>query len=74
MYELIKEILVEKLGIEDELIKPEACLERDLELDSTETVVVALELKKRLGISYEFPEQDLSLQELAIAISNINNK
>lgn len=74
MFDVLKQIIVDKLGIEPELIHPESFLEKDLELDSTETVVIAMEIKKRLGISYEFPEKDLSIQELSTQLKKISGK
>ncbi|HEY9660234.1 MAG TPA: phosphopantetheine-binding protein, partial [Allocoleopsis sp.] len=46
----LKEILLE-LGITDSEITETAFLRKDLQLDSTETVQIALELKRRLGVS-----------------------
>jgi acyl carrier protein len=74
MFETIKEILIDKLGVEKELINPETYIEKDLELDSTETVVIALELKKRFGINYKFPVQDITLSELEQGIDDLKNK
>lgn len=71
IYELIKNALVSKLGIEENLIKPDAYIEEDLELDSTETVVIALELKKHLGVDYQFPIEDVTLQNIIDTVSKL---
>jgi acyl carrier protein len=46
--ETLREIIAD-LGIEPEEVTPDAHLRGDLELDSTETVEISLELKRRLG-------------------------
>jgi acyl carrier protein len=71
MFKTIKEILVSKLGIEEELIQKEAFLEKNLELDSTETVVIALELKRKFGVEYKFPIEDITLGELEEHVSDL---
>lgn len=48
----VLEILVE-LGIEADDVTPGARLRGDLELDSTETVEVTLELKRRLDVDVQ---------------------
>lgn len=68
IYQTLKQILIEKLGIEESIITPAAFIKRDLELDSTETVAVALELKKRKNVDFKFPSQDISLQQLCETI------
>lgn len=74
MFEILENILIEKLGIDSDLIKPGAYLEKDLELDSTETVVIALELKKRLGVNYNFPEEDIKISEICEQVEILKNK
>jgi acyl carrier protein len=61
------EIIVE-LGIEPERIADDAHLQDDLELDSTETVQIGLELKRRFGVDVKLESsQDLTvLQVLAM--------
>lgn len=48
--EVVTDLLV-KLGVEPELVTGTAVLGRDLELDSTDAVEVALELKRRFGVT-----------------------
>jgi acyl carrier protein len=68
MFEIIKKILIDKLGIDEGKIKPNSYLEKDFELDSTETVLIALEIKKRFGVDFDFPQKDITLSELELAI------
>ncbi len=48
-YDTLKSILVD-IGISEDSIVPNASLRKDLKLDSTETVEVALEIKRRLDV------------------------
>ncbi len=48
-YDTLKSILVD-IGISEDAIVPSASLRKDLKLDSTETVEVALEIKRRLDV------------------------
>ena len=53
------------LGIPPELIHQDALLREDLQLDSTETVEVALALKRMLGVSVKLEgRQDITLAQL----------
>lgn len=65
IYEMIKQALIHQVGIEENLINPASYLQRDLELDSTETVIIALEMKKHFKVDYIFPEEDVTLRELS---------
>ncbi len=57
----LKAILLE-LGIEESDVTETALLRKDLQLDSTETVQIALELKRRLGVSVKLEaRQDMTL-------------
>ena len=47
--DILTSILVD-LGISADTIVPSASLRQDLKLDSTETVEISLELRRRLGI------------------------
>ena len=69
--DVIKEILIEKLFIEEEAIHDEAFMQKDLELDSTESVVIALEIKKRYRVDYHFPDQDITLKDMAAAVESL---
>jgi acyl carrier protein len=48
--DVVTDLLV-KLGVEAELITGSAVLGRDLELDSTDAVEVALEFKRHFGVT-----------------------
>lgn len=75
MIELLKQALVEQLGIDASLIKPESYVKKDLELDSTETVIIALEIKKNFNVDFKFPADDISLQQIVDQVQeNINQK
>jgi len=66
--EVIKEILVD-LGIEEEKIYASAYLRKDLELDSTETVEIALELKRRFGVEVKLESrQDLTVAQMCALV------
>lgn len=64
IYEAIKKALIDQLGIDEAIISPDAQISADLELDSTETVIIALEIKKRFNYDYKFSRKDVSLQEI----------
>ena len=64
----LEEILSD-LGIPEELIRPNALLHRDLQLDSTEIVEISLALKRRLGIKLKLEtRQDKTLAEVSTEI------
>lgn len=53
------------LGIPEELIHQNALLREDLQLDSTETVELAITLKRQLGVSVKLEgRQDITLAQL----------
>jgi len=63
-YGVLKAILVD-MGIEEEKIAPTASLRNDLKLDSTETVDVSLELKRRLGVDVKLEsKQELTVDDV----------
>lgn len=49
--ERVKAIIVEKLGVEDSEITPEAHFTNDLGADSLDTVELIMEFEKEFGIS-----------------------
>ncbi|PEA54758.1 acyl carrier protein [Bacillus pseudomycoides] len=70
MFELIKNILID-LGIEENVIHPDAYLRGDLEVDSAETVGISLELKKQFDIEFNFEaRQDMKLSDLCELLDN----
>ncbi len=58
-------VILTDLGIPEELIHQDALLREDLQLDSTETVELALSLKRLLGVSVKLESrQDITLAQL----------
>jgi acyl carrier protein len=57
--------ILENLGIEAEDIRDEARIRADLELDSTDTIEIMLELKRKLGVEVKLEsKQDKTVAEL----------
>ncbi|MGX4607795.1 acyl carrier protein [Priestia sp. JNUCC 25] len=70
IFEAIKEILLE-LGIPEEEIKEEALLKSDLALDSTETVQIALEMKRHFNAVIKLESnQDFSIKAVIEMVNN----
>ena len=70
--------IIRDLGIPKDLIRANALINRDLQLDSTEIVEISLALKRRLGIRVKLESrQDKTLAEvseaIALAIAERNN-
>ncbi|MGD2184354.1 phosphopantetheine-binding protein [Lusitaniella coriacea] len=66
----LKDIL-KNLGISEELLHDDVLLHRDLQLDSTEIVEIALALKRRLGVAVKLEtRQDKTLAEVSQAIAD----
>ncbi|MBE9170523.1 acyl carrier protein [Pleurocapsales cyanobacterium LEGE 06147] len=65
------EDILKDLGIFEELIRPNALIHRDLQLDSTEIVEVSLALKRKLGIKVKLEtRQDKTLAEICTLIES----
>ena len=47
----VKAIIVEKLGVEESQVTPEASLTADLNADSLDTVELIMEFEKEFGVS-----------------------
>ena len=74
----LQEILKD-LGIPKDLIRANALIYRDLQLDSTEIVEISLALKRKLGVKVKLESrQDKTLAEvcetIASAITQRNNQ
>ena len=54
--EKVKAIIVDKLGVEESQVTPEASFTADLNADSLDTVELIMEFEKELGIS--IPDED----------------
>ena len=52
----VKDVIIDKLGVEEESIKPEAHFVNDLGADSLDTVELIMELEEEFGI--EIPDDD----------------
>jgi acyl carrier protein len=57
-FAVVRDILVTDLGVEEEKVTRGAHLLEDLELDSTDTVEISLQLKKRLGADVKLQVRD----------------
>ena len=57
-FSVLRDILVTDLGVEEEKVTQDAHLMEDLELDSTDTVEISLQLKKRLGADVKLQVRD----------------
>jgi acyl carrier protein len=56
--------LLEELDIDEAMLLGDSRLRRDLELDSTETVQIGLEVKRRLHVEITLPRSDLTLDQV----------
>jgi acyl carrier protein len=50
VYERVKEVLSEQLGVDDDAINEEASFQEDLEADSLDLVELIMELEDQFGI------------------------
>lgn len=56
MLEQIKQVLVDAIGVDEALVKPEATLKEDLGIDSLSAVELALELESIFDVRIEDEE------------------
>jgi acyl carrier protein len=61
-FDKIKEVIVDKLGVDEDKIVAEASFVDDLGADSLDTVELIMELEEEFGL--EIPDEDLRLSEL----------
>ena len=54
--ERVKKIIVDQLGVEEELVTPEASFVDDLGADSLDTVELVMALEEEFGV--EIPDED----------------
>jgi acyl carrier protein len=69
LYDALKEVLIGRLKVEPEVIKPEADLFEDLGLDSIDLMTAVMAIEEQFGI--EVPDSDLegvNTVEQAIAV------
>ena len=56
VFERVRKIIVDQLGVEEELVTPEASFVDDLGADSLDTVELVMALEEEFGI--EIPDED----------------
>ena len=56
VFEKIREIIVEQLGVEDSKVSPDTHLMKDLEADSLDAVEIIMAIEEEYGI--EIPDED----------------
>lgn len=56
IYEKVREVLVESLGVDAELVTREACLSDDLGADSLDYLDIAFRMEKTFGVSIKLNE------------------
>lgn len=57
LFDALKEVLIDRLKVESETIKPEASLFEDLGLDSIDLMTAVMAIEEQFGI--EVPDSDL---------------
>ena len=55
-FDKVKEVIIDKLGVEEETVKHEAHFVNDLGADSLDTVELIMEFEEEFGI--EIPDED----------------
>lgn len=69
----IKDAIVEKLGVEESKVTPNASFINDLGADSLDTVELIMELENRFNIQYPHEDQE-KIQTVGDAISYVKSK
>jgi acyl carrier protein len=69
----VKEIIMEKLGVSEEKITPEASFINDLGADSLDTVELMMELEEAFGVSIEDEEAE-KIQTVKDAVEYLEKK
>ena len=68
----VKAIIVDKLGVDESEVKPEASFTNDLGADSLDTVELIMEFEKEFGIS--IPDEDTQkIATVGDAIAYVEN-
>jgi len=71
--EKVKQIIMEKLGVSEEQVTPEASFTEDLNADSLDVVELVMELEDAFGI--EIPDEDAEkLRTVQDAIDYLRNR
>ena len=72
-FDKVKDIITDKLGVEEEKISAEASFVDDLGADSLDTVELIMQLEEEFGI--EIPDEDAEkILSVGQAITYIDNK
>lgn len=72
IFEKLKEVIVERLGVEDDEVTPEASFTNDLGADSLDTVELIMEFEKAFDIT--IPDNDAQkISTVGEAIAYIEN-
>ncbi|RMF09026.1 MAG: acyl carrier protein [Candidatus Neomarinimicrobiota bacterium] len=72
-FEKVKEVIIDKLGVEEGKIVPEASFVDDLGADSLDTVELIMELEEEFGI--EIPDEDAEkITTVGAAVDYIESK
>ncbi len=69
----VKEIIMERLGVSEEKITPEASFINDLGADSLDTVELMMELEEAFGVSIEDEEAE-KIQTVKDAVAYLEKK
>jgi acyl carrier protein len=69
----VKEIIMERLGVSEEKITPEASFINDLGADSLDTVELMMELEEAFGVSIEDDEAE-KIQTVKNAVDYLEGK
>jgi acyl carrier protein len=56
VFEKVKEIIVEQLGVDEDKVQPDTHLMKDLEADSLDAVEIIMAIEEEYGI--EIPDED----------------
>lgn len=68
----VKDIIVDKLGVDKDEVKPEASFTNDLGADSLDTVELIMELENEFGVT--IPDSDAEkIQTVGDAVAYIEN-
>ena len=71
-FDKVKEIIIDKLGAEEDSIKSEAHFVNDLGADSLDTVELIMELEEEFGI--EIPDEDAeNITTVGAAVDYVKN-
>ena len=70
-FDKVKEVIIDKLGVEEDSIKSEAHFVNDLGADSLDTVELIMEFEEEFGI--EIPDEDAeNITTVGSAVDYIN--